>query len=320
MTITARPMDATGGEPTYTAQQVRQSRAASYGAGAGRALGGRSGFRPGTSGVLSATSTTWTLQPCAAQIDPGVSLYQGVYEWATDNIVTGPVDAANSVNPRKDIVYIQINDSSAGDGSGSLTAPVLYLAGAPAATPTAPTLPARSLLVGTITVPQAGAGSPSVAMNPSRVVSAGAPIPVTSGAVRAALTPYEGLEVLRLDRGGSKDIYIGGKWVDGDTGWVNLGFVSGFTTGGGATPQCRLLNGVVHFRGQAVDDDVSGLRAALTIPDGFRLTGPEIQFPVTGQTPATMSGVASSAGNISLYTSANTGAYRPIVGLHYPLG
>ena len=145
MTITLLAPD---GVPV-TAMQERQAKAALYGGGSGRALGGRSGFRVGTDiTTLVATATQWTLKPCAAQLDPGASTHQGMYGWSSDADVTGPVTAADSTYTRKDIVYIRVDDSSAGDGSGATQAPVVYLAGTPAASPVAPTLPARSFLIG----------------------------------------------------------------------------------------------------------------------------------------------------------------------------
>jgi hypothetical protein len=183
-----------------TAQQERQAKAALFGGGAIRPLGGRSGFRPGTDiTTLVATTTQWTLKPCAAMIDPAATFHQGMYGWSSDADITGAVTAADVTYTRKDIVYIQINDSSAGDGSGATTAPVVYLAGTPSASPAAPALPARSFLIGTITVPQAGGGSPTVALNPARFVAAGGILPVFSLAERDALVKHDGLTVQRLD-------------------------------------------------------------------------------------------------------------------------
>jgi hypothetical protein len=132
-------------------------------------------------------------------IDPGAATHQGVYGWSTDANVTGSVTAADATYTRKDIVYVQVNDSSAGDGSGATTAPVLYLAGTPSASPVAPTLPARSFLVGTITVPQSGGGSPTVVVNPARYAAAGGILPVADNAERTALSAYEGLIVDQKD-------------------------------------------------------------------------------------------------------------------------
>lgn len=197
-----------------TAQQERQAKAALYGGGAGRPLGGRSGFRVDTaSTILTATSTTWTLLPCSAMIDPGAATHQGMYGWASDQNVTGAVTAADATYTRKDIVYIQVNDSSAGDGSGATTAPVLYLAGTPSATPEAPTLPARSFLVGTITVPASGGGSPTVVLNPARFVAAGGILPVYSVAERDALVKHDGLAIRRMDlTGRPTETWNGADW------------------------------------------------------------------------------------------------------------
>lgn len=205
------------------AKAARQGSAALYGGGSGRALGGRSGFRVDTaSNVLTVTSTTWTLGPCAAFIDPGASTTQGMYGWSTDANVTGSVTAADATYGRMDIVYIQVNDSSAGDGSGATTAPVLYLAGAPSATPSPPTLPARSFLVGTITVPKATTGSPTVALNPARFVAAGGVLPVLSAADRGNISsPYVGLEIQRLDLTQVSPSGVRERW--NGSGWDHIG-------------------------------------------------------------------------------------------------
>lgn len=196
MTITFLAPD---GVPA-TAKQERQAKAAQHGGGANRRLGGRSGFRVDTpSNVLTATSTTWTLGPCAAMIDPGALTHQGMYGWSSDANETGTVTAADATNPRKDIVYIQINDDTAGDGSGLVTAEVEYVAGTPGVTPAAPALPARSFLVGTITVPQVGGGSPTVVRNPAVFVAAGGIQPVFSTADLATFTPYSGFTIRRMD-------------------------------------------------------------------------------------------------------------------------
>jgi hypothetical protein len=209
MTITFLQPD---GVP-ITAQAERQGSAALYGGGSGRRLGGRSGFRVDTpTTILTASSTTWTLTPCSAQIDPMATTHQGMYGWATDANVTGSVTAADATYARKDIVYIQVNDSSAGDGSGALTANVSYLAGTPASTPVAPTLPVRSFLVGTISVPVSGGGSPTVVRNPAVFVAAGAPLPVDL-AERDALDKYDTLTVQRRDIAGRPtETWDGAAW------------------------------------------------------------------------------------------------------------
>lgn len=209
-----------------TAKAERQGSAALYGGGAGRPLGGRSGFRVDTaSDILTVTASTWTLKPCAAMIDPGINT--GMYGWATDQNITqasipGSPVAADSTLPRKDIYYVQLNDSSAGDGSGAISADVKYLAGTPNADPAAPALPARSFLIGTATVPQVGGGSPTVVLNPARFVAAGGILPVMSPTDRATITaPYLGMEVQRLDLKQVSPAGVRERW--NGTNWDHFG-------------------------------------------------------------------------------------------------
>jgi hypothetical protein len=198
-----------------SALRFRQGQAATHGGGSGRRLGGRSGFRVDTPlNVLTATSTAWTLGPCAAMVDAAATLHQGVYGWSSDSNISGAVTAADATYSRKDIVYIQVNDSSAGDGSGALNANVTYLAGSPSATPIPPNLPARSFLLGTISVPQAGGGSPTVSLNTARYAAAGAALPVYSEFERDSIPDkFDGLIVQRRDLPGRPDqVWDGTAW------------------------------------------------------------------------------------------------------------
>jgi hypothetical protein len=234
-----------------TAQGERQARAALHGGGANRPLGGRSGFRVDTaSNILTATSTTWTLVPCSAWIDPGHATHQGMYGWATDANVTGSnIVAADATYTRKDIVYIKINDSSAGDGSGLTTAPVEYRAGVASADPeaTKAVLQAREFLVGTITVPQSGGGSPTVVLNPARYVAAGAPLPVYSQTERDALVAYDGLIVQRRDLTGRPlETYNGTAWGPGPSAQGLVHQAIG-TVGSGGFTSLTVVNNIPSF-------------------------------------------------------------------------
>jgi hypothetical protein len=197
-----------------TAQQWRQAQAATHGGGSGRRLGGRSGFRVDTpANVLTATSTTWTLGPVAAMIDPKSTTHQGMYGWSSDANITGGIDPADETNARKDVIYIDLWDDTAGDGTGLVEANVKYLAGTPSSIPTAPLH--TGFLVGTISVPKFGGGSPTVVLNPARYVAAGGALPVFSQDERDALPDkYDGLRVQRLDIGGRPvETWDGADWV-----------------------------------------------------------------------------------------------------------
>lgn len=312
-------MDASGGAPTYSASNERQANAPLYGGGSGIPLKAVSGFRVGTGNVLTATSTTWTLTPCSAVISPAAATAQGSYRWASDSNVTGSVTAADATYARKDIVYIQVNDSSSGDGSGALTAPVSYLAGTPSASPVAPSLPARSFLVGTITVPQSGGGSPTVVLNTARFVAAGGIQPVANQTDRDALTEYEGLRVDQLDTD-REYRYNGSRWVGGrvlltlDALYLPLG-------AGYAAPQVtQNADGDVIFEGawQRASGTLTMTANTQyplgTVPSGYRpMTNKMIIVPtstamggwgrlyvtpagaVTFETPVAFSGVAAAS-------------------------
>ena len=228
-----------------SATRFRQAHAAQYGGGANRPLGGRSGFRVDTaSDVFTATSTTWTLKPCSAMIDPGALTHQGMYGWSSDANITGSIDAADATQTRYDRVWIRLNDSTAGDVSGAVSANVEYQAGtAGSGVPIA--LPNRCFLVADITVPPAGGGSPTVALNPARFASAGAPLPVASSTERDALTAYNGLQVLRKDQNGRVETYNGAAWAYVGQHWDFERGVSTDSNPGDITGTTSLMSGTI---------------------------------------------------------------------------
>lgn len=211
-TTVIQPIDASAGSPAYSAQDERRGFAALLGGGSGRQLGARPGFRPGTPGdIIAVTSTTWTAQKeFAAVLDPAASTTQGPYRYAYNPLPSadsGAITAADATNPRLDIIVVRVDDASSGDGSGGRQAPLVYRAGVPAATPVAPALGAREFLVGTISVPKVGAGSPTFTLNNQVAVAAGAPQPVWSQTERDACLVYDGFRVERMDLGGRIERY-----------------------------------------------------------------------------------------------------------------
>jgi hypothetical protein len=292
-------MDATAGAPAYSAKNARQAQAALYGNPTGRVFGTRSGWRVGTlSSIVSVTSTTWTLNPCACMIEPAASLYQGCYGWASDDVINGPMTAADGTNPRIDILYIQVNDSSAGDGSGGLSAPVSYLAGtpAPAGTQVAPPLPPRSFLVATIAVPKLAAGSPTVTFNQTYFVAAGGVLPVMSATDFATLVPYPGMAVCRRDLPHAPIwTYDGAAW-NGDGAAVPLILPGGYVAKGSgfATPSVYRSGGRNWLMG-AISTNVASLNItagstyiAATLPAGFApAAGAAVNIPCMVRTSTT---------------------------------
>lgn len=291
-----------------TAKQFRQANAARNGGGAGRPMGGRSGFRVDTpSTVFSATSTTWTLNPCSAMIDPGATTDQGMYGWSTDTNVTGSVTAADATYGRKDIVYIQVNDSTAGDASGAVSANVLYLSGTPAPSPVPIGLPARSLLVGTITVPAAGGGSPTVVMNPAKFVAAGAPLPVSSRAERDALVQYAGAQVVRTDAECRIQKSDGSTWFGGE----HVEFTGSY----GVTPATLWGAGpLTKDTTQSILDD------ALTSPSNDTITIPAGQWDIHWRARMTNGSTGTVSATGTTWMSLQDGAGNEIASFDIATG
>lgn len=197
MTVIAYPINASGGAPAYTARQGRQAFAALMMPGPGP-LRGRSGFRPAGAPAVSVTSTTWSAGPFTAVIDSGVSTTQGPYLVASDATEAGAPTPADGTFGRKDILYVQVDDTDE-DGTGQRRARVLYLAGAAASTPSAPSTPPRSLLVGTIDVPKVGSGSPVFTPSGLFTVAAGGVFPGTGSTIPPTGDRYDGMLIWRLD-------------------------------------------------------------------------------------------------------------------------
>ncbi|MGZ4587270.1 MAG: hypothetical protein ACXVX9_05665 [Mycobacteriaceae bacterium] len=213
MPITLWPANAVSGAPSYSGRMLRQALGVLLGgATSSRPLGGRSGVRPGTSGLGSATSTVWTVNPHAGALDLESSTAAGPYLYSVDDTSnTGTVTAADATNPRVDLVYVTLNDPAEGDGSSAPGAVFGYVAGTPADSPTTPATPARSMALFTISVPKSGTGSPTTTDVAPFTSAAGAAEPVRSQAERDALVKYDGRTVFRLDTGGFETCY-GGVW------------------------------------------------------------------------------------------------------------
>jgi len=215
MTITTWPIDAT---PAVPGRQLREAQSVYMAGGAATdPFGVRSGVRPGTSPTtVTATSTTWTVGAHAGVVDLQPAVEASGYAYAvnaTGGLPTGTVDAADLTRPRVDIVWVRNDDPSEGDASPNPTVVFGYTAGAPLALPVAPATPARCMVLATIQVPMSGGGSPTVIWVAPYTVAAGAPTPVWSQADRDAKfpTPYDGLEVYRLDLH-TKEFYNSAAW------------------------------------------------------------------------------------------------------------
>lgn len=215
MTITVHPVNAVTGAPAYSGKTARQAMGTAYaGATTARPLGAMSGVRPGTpTGTVTATPTVWTVNPHAGILDLQTSATAGPYQYAIDAAVTGAVTAANATNPRKDIVYVKLDDPAEADGSAVPAVTVLYLAGTAAAVPAPPATPARSMVLAVINVPVSGGGSPTVTFTAPRLTAAGGIYPCRTTTERDAITWATAESPLWADVAGALYRNAGAGWV-----------------------------------------------------------------------------------------------------------
>ncbi|MGW5582787.1 hypothetical protein [Streptomyces sp. NPDC003857] len=238
-------------------------------------LGARSGILPGSNGFnVTVSGTTIT-------VGTGIgSLYfagQGIYRIAMTSTSNLTLDAPHATLPRIDLVYLRVWDNSV-DGSGQNKADVVYLAGTPSSTPSAPT-PAGTVIymrLAHITVPASGGGSPTV----NTTVR---PITVASGGIlpssTAPSTPYvgqyydDGANLLRWN-GTSYDTYqkAQGAWTSWTPTWSTT-TGSNIPVYGNATVDCRYtkMSRTVLFYMNITFGNTTNFRAGATDNWSFSL-------------------------------------------------
>ncbi|MFF9240112.1 hypothetical protein ACF1AL_14935 [Streptomyces sp. NPDC014801] len=199
-------INASGGSPAYNAQQFRQSMSALMLPGA-NGLQVVQGVRPGSGLGVSVAGSTITVTPGSAIVQGASSTVQGPYLAVLDANWTQTLTAADGTNPRIDLVYLRVWDTDA-DGTGQRNCLPVYVVGTPAASPTAPTIPAgvTGVPLATISVPKSGAGSPTVSttVRPYTVAAGGIAVGPT-----APPNPYTGQY---WDDGSSLRRWTGGVW------------------------------------------------------------------------------------------------------------
>lgn len=199
---------ASGGLPAYDATELRtiDTMLARYN---GHNLGGRSGVRPGGTPLnvtLSGSPLNWNVATGIGMIDATATGQLGVYVVPVTATESGPINAAHATNPRKDIVVLTVKDAEAGDGTREGI--VQYIAGTPAGSPVAPPVPARSLLLGTITVPANNLAGSSVVVAIPKTVATGGILPTST----QPATPHVGEVIYREDTG-DIEVYNGSAWI-----------------------------------------------------------------------------------------------------------
>lgn len=200
-------INASGGAPLYSANELRRLDAVLLWAGTTDRLGARQGVRPGHV-PASLAGTTWTVHDVPAVVYPGETSTSGPYRVAILE-TTGSVTPA-AAQPRKDILYIQVQDNDE-DGSGQRRARPGYLAGTASGSPVEPTVPDGAFRVATIDVPASGGGSPTITVNAPYAVAAGGILPVPTNADLPTVGVTPGMFGARLDSN-SLSMYTSAGW------------------------------------------------------------------------------------------------------------
>lgn len=218
-----------GGGLTFTARQDRQARAVLLQPGS-TGLRVTPGIRPGPGLDVSVAGGTITVTPGVAVVQSAASAVAGAYEAWIDADWTMPLTAADASNPRSDLVYLRVRDTDE-DGSGQRDCTPVYVAGTPAASPETPAIPAGTsgIVLGVISVPRSGFGSPTVSATTRQItVAAGGIQPVFDPAVIAASGLYVGQPRYNGVRG-LVDFWDGsawaapGDWIAYTAAWTSTG-------------------------------------------------------------------------------------------------
>lgn len=218
-----------GGALTFTARQDRQARAALLQPGAA-GLQVAPGVRPGPGLDVSVVGTTITVTPGAGIVQSAASATAGAY-WAwLDANATLTLTAADAANPRSDLVYLRVRDTDE-DGSGARDCAPIYLAGTPAASPTTPSIPGGTsgIILGVISVPKSGSGSPTVSTTTRQLaVASGGILPVADPTALAASGLYVGQTRFNVSRGliewWNGSAYVApGDWTTYAPAWTSTG-------------------------------------------------------------------------------------------------
>lgn len=260
------PIDASGGVPAFPAQQNRVAFAATLVGRTDRPLGAVSGVRPGSEPTVTATSTTWTVTPFVAAVDPGTALNVGPFLVAFDTNQTGAINAADANNTRIDRLDVQVPDDPA--GAYGTSPKIVYTAGVASPTPAVPAAPVRSFPLAQITVPKSSAGNPSVSVaSMTRSVASGGVLPCASTATYPA-HPYKGQLIYDQALDAVKR-WNGTAWIEGgmsDTGWItDTGGDSVLSGTGYAAGGAQIVQYWVRKVGPIVQLYVSYTMAAVTV-------------------------------------------------------
>jgi len=184
-------IDAVGGSPEYTAQEVRLASGGMYAKGVANPFSARPGVIPNSNNPLATNSgMVITVADLNCVIAPDLQVDQGPYLAAIPS-KTLTATAAHSSLERRDVVYARVLDDIY-DSSGGREADFFLATGTPGSGTDA-SIPTGALPIMRVTVP-AGSSTPSLTDIAPRTVAAGGIIPSRSG-FHPAAGRFEGMYI-----------------------------------------------------------------------------------------------------------------------------
>jgi hypothetical protein len=147
--------------PSYSAADLRRLDAINAHPASTDRWGARTGVRPHSTAAVTVSGTTWTVNPTLAWVYPRVTSTSAPYRVAIE-ATSGSLTAADGSNPRLDALDVYVQDDDEDGSAQRRVPPVVYTAGVPASSPTAPPLASGRLRLATILVPTGGSPAPSV--------------------------------------------------------------------------------------------------------------------------------------------------------------
>ncbi len=145
-----------------TGLSVRQALSALAPRGvSGRSLGAVGGVRWGERSWASISGMTLTMNPTAGLIDVASSGANGLMLWAITAAESFTIPAPDATYSRNDVLSVQVDDPTTGDGTSAPAVRLVYTSGSPSASPVDPATPARALGLVRVTTPKSGGGSPT---------------------------------------------------------------------------------------------------------------------------------------------------------------
>lgn len=229
MTINAWPLDAVDGEPEYAGRELRQTSVSPFVTlgDVDRPLGALSGVRRGTpADTVTATSSEWTLHPHVGILDVEAAGEAGAYAYAVSASESGDIDSPDSSYARIDLVGVQLSDPAEQDGTTVPGVEAVYVAGDPAATPTAPDAPERFVTLAQLNVPKFDGGDPSVTWV-AWEVAPGTPAAQTKDQLDSWTTAADGQRAIVL-ADNSEYVSSDGAWKawEASTEWTDVTFAN----------------------------------------------------------------------------------------------